>query len=120
MQYLFHTISSRQKSELNDKYSDVQIMESRPKYEYKPMPTSSIKCESIDSLEAHTGCDCNDRRKRVKIVLRRTLLLFTLASSDVSRSNTFIFLSCVWFEERRVEALCKDVPYSFLSVLMNL
>jgi hypothetical protein len=59
-----NTIS--EKSELNDKFSDVQIMESRPKYEYKPIPTSSIKCESIDSLEAHTGCDCNDRRKRVK------------------------------------------------------
>ena len=59
-----NTIS--EKSELNDKFSDVQIMESRPKYEYKPMPTSSIKCESIDLLEAHTGCDCNDRRKRVK------------------------------------------------------
>jgi hypothetical protein len=55
-----------EKSELNDKFSDVQIMEFRPKYENKPMPTSSIKCESIDSLEAHTGCDCNDRRKRVK------------------------------------------------------
>jgi hypothetical protein len=44
-------------------------MESRPKYEYKPMPTSSIKCESIDSLEVNTGCrycDYNDRRKRVK------------------------------------------------------
>ena len=59
-----NTIS--EKSELNDKFSEFQIMESRPKYEYKPMPTSSIKCESIDSLEAHTGCDCNDRRKRVK------------------------------------------------------
>ena len=59
-----NTIS--EKSELNDKFSEFQIMESGPKYEYKPMPTSSIKCESIDSLEAHTGCDCNDRRKRVK------------------------------------------------------
>jgi hypothetical protein len=59
-----NTIS--EKSELNDKFSDVQIMESRPKYEYKPMPRSSIKCESIDSLEVNTGCDCNDRRKRAK------------------------------------------------------
>jgi hypothetical protein len=59
-----NTIS--EKSELNDKFSDVQIMESRPKYEYKPMPTSSSKCESIDSLEVNTGCrycDYNDRRK---------------------------------------------------------
>jgi hypothetical protein len=55
-----------EKSELNDKFSDVKIMESRPQYEYKPMPRSSSKCESIDSLEAHTGCDCKDRRKRVK------------------------------------------------------
>jgi len=55
-----------EKSELNDKFSDVQIMESRPKYESKPMSRSSSKCDSIDSLEAHTGCECNDRRKRVK------------------------------------------------------
>jgi hypothetical protein len=34
------------------------------------------------------------------IVLRRTLLLFTLASSDVSRVNTFFFCSCVWFEDK--------------------
>ena len=61
-----NTIS--EKSELNDTFSDVQIVESSPQYEYKPMPWSSIKCESIDSLEVNTGwrdCDHNDRRKRV-------------------------------------------------------
>ena len=53
------------------------------------------------------------------IVLRLTLLLFTLATSNISPSNTFVFLSCVWFDGRCAEDLCKDVSHSFLSVLIK-
>jgi hypothetical protein len=50
-------------------------------------------------------------------VLRLTLLLFTLATSNISPSNTFVFLSCVWFDGRCAEICVKT--YAFVFVRTN-
>jgi hypothetical protein len=35
------------------------------------------------------------------------------------KAYTFVFLSCVWFDGRCAEDLCKDVSHSFLSPLVR-